>query len=185
MVGIVCVVGALGERSIGGARVEPTALACSGPGHVEAHNTLAASERAGESATDSRAEDSVFAWLRAHASDQRPGRAAPPTYQPASMEAYAAWTQMIARELPHVERDDYGKWYGYCPADFDKNNVVDTADAAMFARLWQDESHELTGWADVNGDGWIDAGDVIEFMHRYIEQDCDPAQKVIERSAWC
>lgn len=123
--------------------------------------------------------------LRVHAAGARPGRAAPPAFQAATVEEFEAWAAMVARELPHVPRDDYGKWHGFCPADMDKNDIVDAADATFFARLWQDESHELTGWADVNADGWIDAGDVIEFMHRYIEQDCDPAQKVTERSMWC
>ncbi|MCE7973132.1 MAG: hypothetical protein DYG92_02230 [Leptolyngbya sp. PLA1] len=103
-----------------------------------------------------------------------PARPVPPGRIFSEPGEFWAAQQPIFDALPHLAKDDITKLEYFCPADFNKDDSVDDADALAFMQAWADESSPLFGWCDLNKDGFVDESDAHEFMRRFRESDCDP-----------
>lgn len=99
-------------------------------------------------------------------------------------EQKAALDAIIAF-LPHMNYTDVLRPGYFCPADFNRDNVIDATDQTLFLEAWSDISHPLAGWADLNDDGTLDALDVDEFVRRTGTSDCDPAATAERRLLVC
>lgn len=105
---------------------------------------------------------------------QLPARPVPQARIYSELSEFWAAQQPIFDALPHLAKDDIYKLDYFCPADFNKDDSVDEADALAFMQAWADQSSPLFGWCDMNKDGFVDESDAHEFMRRLRESDCDP-----------
>lgn len=116
---------------------------------------------------------------------QLPARPVPPGRVYSELSEFWAAQQPIFDALPHLAKDDIHKLEYFCPADFNKDDSVDEADALAFMQAWADQSSPLFGWCDMNKDGFVDESDAQEFMRRLRESDCDPAKCAEYRPIIC
>lgn len=105
---------------------------------------------------------------------QLPARPVPQARVYSELSEFWAAQQPIFDALPHLAKDDIHKLDYFCPADFNKDDTVDEADALAFMQAWADQSSPLFSWCDMNKDGFVDESDAQEFMRRLRESDCDP-----------
>jgi hypothetical protein len=112
---------------------------------------------------------------------RRPVRPMPLT----TCEQFWLDVQPIFDMLPHMEKWDIHKLPYFCPADFNKDDRVDEQDLALFAQTWNDQDSPLFNWCDLNGDGFVDAADAVEFMHRFDHGRRDGEQLKEARSTIC
>jgi hypothetical protein len=71
----------------------------------------------------------------------------------------------------------------YCPADFNRDDVVDQADLAAYVECWQTGDEMSVRRADMNHDEVADGADMTEFLSAYFNNDCDPQRQRERRTA--
>lgn len=115
------------------------------------------------------------------------GRAARPRHPEETLTCETFWPAMqpIFDLLPHMDKNDIHKLGYFCPGDFNKDDVVDDADVALFVATFHDETSPIFNWCDVNTDGVIDDADTAEFLRLFTEGGCDPEAWKIARSQIC
>lgn len=91
----------------------------------------------------------------------------------------------IVALLPHLANERPARLNYYCPADFNKDNVVDETDLVLFEQAWEDPAHPLHGWTDFDDSGVTDAFDFNEFLDAFARGDCDPQSRADYRQQVC
>ncbi|GJQ31084.1 MAG: hypothetical protein HBSAPP03_29680 [Phycisphaerae bacterium] len=64
----------------------------------------------------------------------------------------------------------------FCPADFNRDNVIDQGDVALYLAVFAAREGPMVDWLDLTGDGVIDDADLDSFMRQYQDGGCDPEQ---------
>lgn len=87
--------------------------------------------------------------------------------------------------LPHLSDGDALNLRGFCPADFNKDNAVDSRDLDLFRATYANESSPIFYWVDINLDGLADERDTAEFLRVFNDGGCDPAEQQKGRLIGC
>lgn len=67
----------------------------------------------------------------------------------------------------------YSKLHTFCTADFNRDDVIDNADASDFVQEWASREGPLAPMLDIDRDGWLTDDDLSLFFESFDEQ-CDP-----------
>lgn len=100
--------------------------------------------------------------------------------------AAATMPEVDIYTLPEsIQRD--GEWRAkyYCPADFNKDDRIDSEDLALFMAVFAAQDGPMALWLDIDADGSITPSDLEEFINVFERQDCDPAKNAEYRLSIC
>lgn len=77
----------------------------------------------------------------------------------------------------------------FCPADINRDDVVDSADLVAFTAGYvspqSPPEHLDPEFLDLNADGWIDADDLLRFIDAWTGDSCDPEERRTYRGVIC
>ncbi len=100
--------------------------------------------------------------------------------------AAATMPEMDIYTLPEsIQRE--GEWRAryFCPADFNKDDQIDSDDLALFLAVFSAQDGPMAPWLDIDADGDVTPMDLEQFLNVFERNDCDPAKNAEHRLMVC
>ncbi len=123
--------------------------------------------------------------LAADDSNKSLGMAAAPHAAP-TWVPLAGEVMVNIHELPEAaKRIEPWRLRYYCPADFNKDNHLDSSDATLFLAVYAVREGPMVPWLDINQDGDVNEADLTAFFQSLQDGGCDPMHQAEVRGLIC